>query len=102
LQSKNLQLKNGRDAAIPGVLRSKTPQGQTAKRFGPRKGLSGNTGTNRRAVCEELERKPGFLRGEPRRAAKNAPKPLSLIVPEYRARFFMYMQGRSSGFASLP
>jgi hypothetical protein len=40
LRSKNRKLKNGRDAAIPGVLRSKTPKDQNgAKRlFGPRKG----------------------------------------------------------------
>jgi hypothetical protein len=38
---------------------AKTPQGQTARRFDPRKGLSGNTG--RPAGPEELKRKPGFL-----------------------------------------
>jgi hypothetical protein len=35
LQSKNLKIKNGTETAIPGVLRSKTPKDQTAKRFGP-------------------------------------------------------------------
>jgi hypothetical protein len=38
LPCKNLKLKNGMDAAIPGVLRSKTPKGQTATQFDPRKG----------------------------------------------------------------
>jgi hypothetical protein len=41
LQSKNLKLKNGTEATISGVLSGvplKTPQGQTAARFDPRKG----------------------------------------------------------------
>jgi hypothetical protein len=35
LLCKNLKLKNGIDAAIPGVSRSETPKDQTAKRLGP-------------------------------------------------------------------
>jgi hypothetical protein len=50
LRSKNSKLKNGRDAV-----------------FQPRKGLSGNTGANRGAVCEELERKARFFAVKPQK-----------------------------------
>jgi hypothetical protein len=81
LHSKNLQLKNGMDIAIPGVLRSKTPKGQTAQRFDPRKGLEGRsslllavpiTGNGARQAELALRNpgKPGFLRGETKASRK--------------------------------
>jgi hypothetical protein len=46
-----------------------------------RKGLSGNTGANRGAVCEELERKARFFAVKPQKMRKKSVKKVNAAAP---------------------
>jgi hypothetical protein len=73
LQSKNLQLKNGTEAAISGVfVPRKLRKAKTASRFWPAQGIEAEIPEACRRRAEELERIARFF--APLCGAKNAPK----------------------------